>query len=152
MVIIIIAQSHCSTNYINFRFVPWTSEFSPKYWYSVTDIVLLLTFFKVNHLTIIKTQVESATVAINIWHPFFDTWRVFALQATPNPAEIKYQSFASKLLQLETTLLLPNCHFIVPRKLEKTSLQNQIVVGHLLSMKFNLPQAHPPITHQEPLN
>lgn len=48
-------------------------------------------------------------------------------RATPNPAEIKYQSFASKWLQLETTLLLPNCHFIVPRKLEKTSLQNQIV-------------------------
>jgi len=47
-------------------------------------------------------------------------------RATPNPAEVKYQSFASKWLKLEASLSLSNSQFTVPRKLERSSLQNQI--------------------------
>ncbi|XP_020618091.1 protein odr-4 homolog [Orbicella faveolata] len=48
-------------------------------------------------------------------------------RATPNPAEVKYQSFTSKWLKLETSLSLSNTHFTVPRKLERSGLQNQIM-------------------------
>ncbi|KAJ7383276.1 hypothetical protein OS493_029241 [Desmophyllum pertusum] len=47
--------------------------------------------------------------------------------ATPNPAEVKYQSFASKWLKLETSLSLSNRQFTVPKKLERSGLQNQIM-------------------------
>lgn len=47
--------------------------------------------------------------------------------ATPNPAEVKYQSFASKWLKLETSLSLTNGRFDIPRKLETSGLQKQIM-------------------------
>lgn len=50
-------------------------------------------------------------------------------RATPNPAELKYQAFASKWLKLETSLSLPHGQFSVPRKLERSSMQNQIASG-----------------------
>ncbi|KAL9987863.1 hypothetical protein ACROYT_G002236 [Oculina patagonica] len=61
-------------------------------------------------------------------------------RATPNPAEVKYQSFTSKWLKLETSLLLSNRHFTVPRKLESSALQNQIM-GSIHSMFQNISSA-----------
>lgn len=48
-------------------------------------------------------------------------------RASPNPAEVKYQTFASKWLKLETSLSLSNRLFTVPRKLTRSGLQNQIM-------------------------
>lgn len=80
-------------------------------------------------------QICSATKKIT-----FRTVDVSDLMATPYPAEVKYQSFASKWLQLETTLSLPNCHLAVPRKLERSRLQNQIV-GSMHSILQNIANA-----------
>ncbi|XP_022786884.1 protein odr-4 homolog isoform X2 [Stylophora pistillata] len=48
-------------------------------------------------------------------------------QATPNPAEVKYQSFSPKWIKLETSLSLTNGCFDVPRKLKTSSLHKQIM-------------------------
>lgn len=50
------------------------------------------------------------------------------LQATPNPAEVKYQSFSSKWSKLEASLSLTDGCFDVPRKLETSGLNKQIMV------------------------
>lgn len=51
------------------------------------------------------------------------------LQANLNPAEVKYQSFASKWLKVEASLSLCNKNFTIKRKLEKSSLQSQVMVS-----------------------
>lgn len=48
-------------------------------------------------------------------------------RATPNPAEVKYQSFSSKWSKLEASLSLTDGCFDVPRKLETSGLNKQIM-------------------------
>lgn len=61
-------------------------------------------------------------------------------RATPNPTEVKYQSFASKWLKLETSLSLCNRNFTVGKKLGRSGLQSQIT-GSVNSMLQSISNA-----------
>lgn len=79
------------------------------------------------NLYILLFQISMVFVVVSV---FLEISAVsfIMLQATPNPAEVKYQSFSSKWSKLEASLSLTDGCFDVPRKLETSGLNKQIMV------------------------